>query len=338
MINGREFGRVLPFHVLHELLFSVEAHLGVALLLLLQYRVLSAVVVVSRVDEQVFGEGAVGVIERVVLADRVAVGEICAPAGPYKQGVGSKNAAWQHYGDKVLGVSGRVDELDRKVAHLETVAVLEPHVYVARRSLLVHHDLGRCLVFEFPCAGDVIGVRVGVHYVGRLQTMLEDKIEHGLDHLQFGVEDRGRTGVGDYVAQASAVDAELLEEVVLVTLFHVRSSFPAPLYPRQGARRREGILDHSSPPRPENWPRRRSGQQGKKRSLPCWPAVPSGALRYALSFTTLQRSTDSRRGARYSSGVRMPSRKPRAASASSPPSPPCVLQTLSCSPGSRVRS
>jgi hypothetical protein len=61
--------------------------------------------------------------------------------------------------------------------------------------------------------------------------MLEDEIEHGLDHLQFGVEDRGRAGVGDYIAQASTVDAELLEEVVLVTLFHGRSSFPAPLYP-----------------------------------------------------------------------------------------------------------
>src|SRR5215204_5263897 len=114
MINGREFARVLPFHKLDELLFRVEVHLGIALLLLLQYRVLAAVVVVSRVDEQVVGEGAVSVIERVVLADRVAVGEICASAGPYKQGVGGEDAARQHYGDKVLGVSRRVDELDRK--------------------------------------------------------------------------------------------------------------------------------------------------------------------------------------------------------------------------------
>jgi hypothetical protein len=66
-------------------------------------------------------------------------------------------------------------------------------------------------------------VRVRIHYVGWLEAMLEDKIEHGLDHLQFGVEDRGRAGVGDDVAQASAVDAELLEEIVLVTLFHGRS-------------------------------------------------------------------------------------------------------------------
>jgi hypothetical protein len=80
MVDGREFARVLSFHKLDELLFGVEEHLGIALLLLLQYRVLAAVVVVSRVDEQVVGEGAVGVIERVVLADRVAVGEICASA------------------------------------------------------------------------------------------------------------------------------------------------------------------------------------------------------------------------------------------------------------------
>ena len=95
-----------------------------------------------------------------VLADRVAVGEIRAPAGPYKQGVGGKDAAGQHYGDQVLGVSRRVDELDRNVAHQEAVAVLDPHVYAARGGLLVHHDLRRGLVFEVLGARDVIGVRV----------------------------------------------------------------------------------------------------------------------------------------------------------------------------------
>ena len=83
MIYGREFARILPFHILHELLFRLEEHLGVALFLIFQYRVLATVVVVSRVDKQAVGEGAVGVIECVLLADRVAVGEICAPAGPY---------------------------------------------------------------------------------------------------------------------------------------------------------------------------------------------------------------------------------------------------------------
>ena len=73
----------------------------------------------------------------------------------------------------------------------------------------------------------MIGVRVGVHYVGRLEAVLEDEIEHGLDHLQFGVEDRGRRALSDYVAQAPAVDAELLEEIVLVSHFHGRYSFPA---------------------------------------------------------------------------------------------------------------
>src|ERR671912_1447616 len=118
MMDGREFARVLPFHVLDELLFRVEEHLGVALLLFLQDGVLAAVVVVTRVDEQVVGEGAVGVIERMVLADRVAVGEICTPTGPYKQGVGGEEAARQHYGDQVLCVSRCVDELDRKSADL----------------------------------------------------------------------------------------------------------------------------------------------------------------------------------------------------------------------------
>src|SRR5215212_2512620 len=105
MIYGRKFGRVLSFHVVDELLFCGEVHLGVALLLLFQGRVLAAVVVVSGVDEQVIREGAVGVIERVVLADRVAVGEVGASAGPYQQGVGGEDATWQYHGDEVLGVS-----------------------------------------------------------------------------------------------------------------------------------------------------------------------------------------------------------------------------------------
>src|SRR5919107_3971552 len=118
MIDGREFVRVLPFHELDELLFRVKQHFGVALLLVLQDGVLAAVIVVSRVDEQLVGNGAVGVIERVVLAEPVAVGEIFAPAGPYKQGIGGEDAARQHYGDQVLGVSRCVDELDRKAPDL----------------------------------------------------------------------------------------------------------------------------------------------------------------------------------------------------------------------------
>jgi hypothetical protein len=51
--------------------------------------------------------------------------------------------------------------------------------------------------------------------------------------------------VGDYVAQASTVDAELLEEVVLVTLFHGRSSFPAPLYPLEHPVRAPGTVEVS---------------------------------------------------------------------------------------------
>ena len=57
--------------------------------------------------------------------------------------------------------------------------------------------------------------------------MLEDEIQHGLDHLQFGVDDGRPARAGDDVAKAPAIDAELLEEVVF-SLFHGRSSFPAP--------------------------------------------------------------------------------------------------------------
>src|ERR671915_401133 len=67
MMDGREFARVLHFHVLDELLFRVEEHLGVALFLLLQDGVLTAVVVVSRVDEQLVGAFSCMTIFAVVL-------------------------------------------------------------------------------------------------------------------------------------------------------------------------------------------------------------------------------------------------------------------------------
>src|SRR5215211_298366 len=231
MIYRRELARVLPFHVLHERLLGVEEHLGVALLLLSQGRMLAAVIVVSGVDEQIVGEGAVSVVERVVLADRVSVGEVGAPAGPYQQGVGGEDAARQHDGDEVLGMPWCVDELERKVADPEAVAVLDPDVHAARRGFLVHHDLRRCLGLEFPGSRDVICVRVGVNDVSRLQSMLEDIVEHRLDHLQLRIDNGGRTDTGDDVAETSALDAELLEEVVLVALFHWRSSLPTSLYP-----------------------------------------------------------------------------------------------------------
>ena len=164
-----------------------------------------------------------------VLADGVAVWEVGAPAGPYQEGVGGEDAVWQHHGDEVLGVPRSVNELYREVADRQPVAILDPYVHAARRGVLVHDDLGRRLCLELPGARDVVGVRVGIHYVGRLEAVLEDEIEHGLDHLEFGVEDRGPTGAGDHVAEAPAFDAELFEEIVVVSLFHGRSSFPAPV-------------------------------------------------------------------------------------------------------------
>src|SRR5215204_628543 len=76
MVDRSQLHRVLAFHVLDELLFRVEEHLGIALLLLSQGRVLAAVVVVTRVDEQFVGEGPVSVIKGMVLADSVAVREV----------------------------------------------------------------------------------------------------------------------------------------------------------------------------------------------------------------------------------------------------------------------
>src|SRR5215210_4336050 len=249
MIDGREFVGILLFHVCDEFLLRVEVHLGITLFLLLQGRVFAAIVVVPGVDEQFVGEGAVSVIQRMILAYRVAVGEVGASAGSYEQGVGGEDAVGQYDGDEVLGVPRGVDELDGEVPDPKAVAVLDPHIYAAGRGALVHHDLRRRLGLELPGSGDVISVGVGVHYVGRLEAVLEDVVEHRLDHLQLGVDDRGRTGISDYVAEASAIDAELLEKIDLLTLFYGRSSFPAPLpHPLEHLARmpHDAIVEHLS--------------------------------------------------------------------------------------------
>src|SRR5215204_2368003 len=66
--------------------------------------------------------------------------------------------------------------------------------------------------------------------------------------------------------------------------------------------------------------------------------VVPGLNDQALFLTTLQRSSASRRGERYSSGVPMLSRNERVLSQSASPSPFILLQALFCSPGSRERS
>src|SRR5215211_6189889 len=133
LVDGGERGGVLLFHVLDKLCFRVEEHFGVVLLLLLQGRVFEAAIVVARIDEQVAGEGAVRVIEGVVLADGVAVGEVGAPARPYEQGVGGQDAIRQQHGDQVLGVARGMDELEREFAQVQPVTVLHPEVDAARR-------------------------------------------------------------------------------------------------------------------------------------------------------------------------------------------------------------
>src|ERR671921_2349504 len=49
----------------------------------------------------------------------------------------------------------------------EPVSVLDPDVYGAGGSFLVHDELRYCFALEVPRPGDVVGVGVGVDYVCR---------------------------------------------------------------------------------------------------------------------------------------------------------------------------
>ena len=96
----------------------------------------------------------------------------------------------------------------------------------------------------------MVRVGVGVHYVEGLQAVLEDEVEHRLDHLHLGVDDRGLAGlpVGDHVAEAPALHPELLEDVTRGLLVGtLPTAFPvAP--PRDSSSRRPAPLSGILPP------------------------------------------------------------------------------------------
>jgi hypothetical protein len=121
----------------------------------------------------------------------------------------------------------------------------------------------------------VVRVGVGVHYVEGLQTVLEDEVEHRLDHLQLGVNDRGLAGlpVGENVAEASARHPELLEDVPRVLLAGLyRPPFVLRRHETSSSRRPAPLGGILPPSR-----HRRGNRDGRRPGylLKMWTAPPS---------------------------------------------------------------
>ena len=95
----------------------------------------------------------------------MAIEEIRPAAGADEEGVGGEYSAGQEDGDEILGVSQGVQELEGEIHKGEPVSVLDPDVYGAGGSFLVHDELRYCFALEVPRPVDVVGVGVGVDYV-----------------------------------------------------------------------------------------------------------------------------------------------------------------------------
>src|SRR5215218_3562157 len=115
---------------------------------------------------------------------------------------------------------------------------------------------------------------VGVHDVEGLQTVLEDEVEHRLDHLQLRVHYRGLAGlpISDHVAEASALHSELLEDVPGVLLVGLRQP---PFFLRRhetSSARRSAPLGRILPPSRHTRGRRDERRPGYL--LKMWTASP----------------------------------------------------------------
>ena len=125
-----------------------------------------------------------------VLRARIAVLEVGAAGAADQQRVAGEHAVGHDEAVGIVGVAGRVGDIQADALDAKTVAVSDAHRHDIDAGLLAHHGDAVGAVAQRAKAGDVVGMQVGVDRLHQLQVELADELEVAIDLLQHGVDDQ----------------------------------------------------------------------------------------------------------------------------------------------------
>src|SRR6185437_2709726 len=174
--------RVGEFEAGHErLIFLRRTHLEARVVgAFLGYRADAvALVIVTREDQRFVGQLQQAVEDAFILRAGAAVLEIGAPGAADQQGVAGEHPIRQGEAIAVVGMAGRIDDVETDALDVQPLAIADPHRYDIDLALFAHH-------------GDAFGVvvQVGVDRLDQLQIEFLDEFQVAVDAIEHGIDNQ----------------------------------------------------------------------------------------------------------------------------------------------------
>src|SRR6476646_1871289 len=185
--------RIGKLQIVHEVdIFLDRFHLQARIegLLLADRRDSVALVVMCRVNERCLGKLEQAVEYRLILLARVAVLEISAAGAPDQQRVTGKDTIRQDEAVRIIGVSRRIDSVERQPLDRQPVAIRKTHRDDIGLGLLAHHRDAMRMVTKRTEPGDMVSVQMRVDGFYELEIEFVNEMQIPVDLLQDRIDDQ----------------------------------------------------------------------------------------------------------------------------------------------------
>ena len=224
--------RIGQLQIAHQLdIFVDRAHLQprIEALLLADGGDGVALVVMGRENHGLVGQLQQPVEDRIILRPRAAVLEIGAAGAADQERIAGEDAVAHQVAVGIVGVAGRVHDVEAEALDRHPVAVADPHRHHVGLALLAHDGDAVGAVAQLAEAGDMVGVQMGVDRLDQPQIELAQQLAVAVDLLQHGIEDQRlaagaagqqiAVGAGDAVEQLAKDHDRLLPFSSRICLF-----------------------------------------------------------------------------------------------------------------------
>jgi hypothetical protein len=146
-------------------------------------------IIVRRIDERVVRKLQEAVEDRIELSARIAVLEIGAPSTADEEGIAGEHAVRHGEGVRIVGVAGRVDDIEAQALDLNLIAVVDTHGDDIGLSLVAHDRHAGGAVAQRAESGDVVSMKMGVYGLHQTEIELIQKLDIAVDLLQNRIDD-----------------------------------------------------------------------------------------------------------------------------------------------------
>ena len=150
--------------------------------------------------------------DRFILCARRSVLEIGAAGAADQERVAGEDAVAHQVTIGIVGVAGRVHDVEAEALDHHLVAVSDPHRHHIGLALLAHDGDALGAVAEFAEARDVIGVQVGIDRLHQPQIQLPEQLAVAIGLFQHRIEDQ-RLAAGPAGEQVAVGARDAVEEL-----------------------------------------------------------------------------------------------------------------------------